>query len=53
MKQSKIAVITGRLRYGFILAGPNDELIFNCPPAEGALFIPCCENITYETVYMT
>ena len=33
--------------------GPNDELIFNCPPAEGTLFIPCCDNITYETVFMT
>ena len=33
--------------------GPNDELIFNCPPAEGTLFIPCCKNITYETMFMT
>ena len=22
------------------LLGPNDELIFNCPPAEGTLFHP-------------
>ena len=37
----------------YVSLGPNDELIFNCPPAEGTLFIPCCDNITYETVFMT